>query len=341
MRSKWLNVGLKTVVPLLIGVYLIWYFFDSMSEGVKSQFYTSLSQANYGWIFLSLVLSFASLLSRAYRWKFMLEPLGYPTKFWHRYHAIMIGYIVNLTIPRAGEASRAAMLYRSDGVPFSKSFGTILAERAIDLVLLLSVTLLTISIGYSDFWEIKSRVFSQLGGKEQQSAVGNWMLFAVISLGIIGTITLYFLKALRVKVFQFVKDVFAGVFSIFKSDNPFQYAFHSVFIWTMYVSYFIIAFYSLEQTSEIPLSGMLIAFIAGSLGITFTNGGIGAFPLLVGMVVDFYLADKYGSDAEGLGKAIGMIIWVSQTLMMILLGLLSLWLLPKNYMTDENSSNQG
>ena len=92
----------KTVVPLGLGVYLVWYFFASMSPESKQFFYEAIRRANYGWIFLSLMLSFLAFALRAYRWKYVLEPLGYQTKFWNRYHALMIGYLMNLTIPRAG-----------------------------------------------------------------------------------------------------------------------------------------------------------------------------------------------------------------------------------------------
>ena len=139
MLKKQIFNLLKIILPLFLGVYLIWYFFSSMSEDVKSQFYKAIREANYLWIIASLLVGFVAYLSRAYRWKYTLEPIGYSTKFWNRYHAIMIGYIVNLTIPRAGEASRSAMLYRSDGVPFSNSFGTIIAERAVDFVVLVSI----------------------------------------------------------------------------------------------------------------------------------------------------------------------------------------------------------
>lgn len=331
--KKLIGILLKTVLPLALGVYLVWYFFDRMTVADKEIFYKAIREANYFWIVLSMALSFLALLSRAYRWKYVLEPLGYQTHFWNRYHALMIGYIVNLTIPRAGEASRAVMLYRSDGVPFSKSFGTILAERAVDLVMLLGVVLITISIGSDDFWHIKADVENNLRGTKDASG-NTWVTYVLYALGVLflfGIISVVVLKALRDKLIQFIKDVFAGVFSIFRAKNPFSYIGHTVLIWVLYVSYFAIAFLSLEETRDVPASGIMIAFIAGSLGISFTNGGIGSFPLLVGLVLNFYLSAKHGSDATGIGCALGMIIWSSQTVMMILLGALSFILLPKNY----------
>ena len=333
---------LKTVLPLALGIYLIWYFFDSMSPVTKEHFYKALKEANYVWIVLSLVISFGGLLSRAYRWKYVLEPLGYKTSFWNRYHALMIGYIVNLTIPRAGEATRAVMLYRSDGVPFSKSVGTIIAERAVDLVMLLAIATFTAYIGYDDFWEIKHQIQVRLGG-EPGAEPAMWrtvVFYALIVLAAAGVLALVFLEKLRSKVVGFVKGVFAGVFAIFRSRNPWSYMLHTLLIWGSYVSYFGIAFWSLDETTFIPVAGIMIGFVAGSLGITFTNGGIGAFPLVVGLVVAFYLSAQFGAEnAQGIGYAIGMIIWSSQTLMMIVLGLLSLVLLPKNYTAKDEQAH--
>ena len=95
----------------------------------------------------------------------------------------------------------------------------------------------------------------------------------------------------------------------------------------------------LKKLQGVPMSCIFLGFIAGSLGIAFTNGGIGAYPLLVGFVIAFYLKEDYPSDAEGIGKALGMLIWTSQTLMMILLGLISLALLPKNYSKNDKSTS--
>ena len=340
--KKWLGIFLKTIIPLLLGAYLVWYFFDSMSEETKSHFYAALKEANYLWIALSLLISFIGLTSRAYRWKYVLEPLGYKTNFWNRYHALMIGYIMNLTIPRAGEATRAVMLYRSDGVPFSKSVGTIIGERAVDLVMLVGIASLTAAIGYDDFWTIKSEIQSTFAGDptEEPAMWKSVVFYTVILLAVAGLLTMVFLEKLRNKITGFIKDVFSGVFAIFRSQHPFLYIGHTLVIWASYVSYFWIAFWALEDTAGIPASGIMIGFVAGSLGITFTNGGVGAFPLVVGLVVAFYLGDKLGAEtAQGVGYAIGMIIWASQTLMMIILGLLSLILIPKNFSSKDEQTD--
>lgn len=328
---------LKTVLPLLLGIYLIWYFFNGMSEKSLEVFYNSLREANYFWIVLALALSFFAFCVRAYRWKYVLEPMGYKTKFWNRYHAMMIGYLVNLTIPRAGEASRAAMLFRSDGVPFSKSFGTIIGERAVDLIMLATVAALTALLGFEEFMNIFNQIQTQFAPVEAAEGGLPWkiIIYIIVATLLISLIlVMIFNTKWRTKLIQFVKDVIAGVLSIFKSKNPGAYIFQTLLIWALYITYFAIPFLSLEQTKDFPLDGILLAFIAGSLGITFTNGGIGTFPLLVGLVIVYYLGDTV-PDAQAIGNALGMIIWVSQTLILIIMGLISLILLPKNYTKED------
>jgi hypothetical protein len=337
--KKYLLLFLKTIFPLALGVYLIRYFFKSMSEESIQQFYKAIEEANYLWVFLSLFLGWIALISRAQRWKYVLEPLGYKTPLKNRYHAITIGYLINLTIPRAGEASRAAMLYRSNKVPFPKSFGTIIAERAIDFAMLVSISLFTAYLGGNDFDEIWAEMIQKFGGKQSVSNVFSFknVVFAFIGLSSIFVGYFYFTRlGFRNKLNGFVKGLYGGVTSIFKSKSPGGYIFHTLVIWTCYVLMFAVPFFALEATSSIPAKGILIGFIAGSIGITFTNGGIGVYPLLVGLVISFYLKNENPANAEGIGNAMGMLMWVSQTIMMIVLGLLSLLLLPKNY----NKSNE-
>ena len=333
MTKKTVITLIKTVLPLLIGAYLIWYFFSSMNADAKKHFYRAINEANYFWIVLSLLIGFSAYLSRAYRWKYVLEPLGHKTKFWNRYHAIMIGYIVNLTIPRAGEASRAGMLYRSDGVPFSTSFGTIIAERAFDLIMLMIIAFITLFLGFNDFFEIKRQIQVNFNDAVAESTFPwKYVIYGIVLLGIFVMGYLFLFKeSVRNKFILFGKDVVKGIFSIFKSDRPWSYVTHTFIIWICYMLMFVVAFQSLPETSDFPVSGLFMGFIAGSLGITFTNGGIGTYPLLVGLVVNFYLAGEYPDDALGIGNALGMIIWSTQTLLMIVLGLISLMLLPKNY----------
>ena len=332
----------KVILPLVIGLYLTWHFYNAMDAPTKEIFFKAIKEANYFWIFLSMLLGFMSHLIRAYRWKYLLEPIGYTPKFWHRYHAMMVGYLVNLLIPRAGEVTRPALLYQTDKVPFSKSFGTIIAERMFDLVMLGIIFLITIVLSFDDLIAVKDIIIDgapEDGGEVQSK---QWILNIIIS-AIVGGILLFTIlwfkvDKFRTKLTEFVKDVLNGFFGILKSKNPFQFIFYTIMVWVLYLFFFGICFKAFEQTENFPISGVFIGFIAGTFGLMFTSGGIGAYPYLVGIVVIYFIGDQFEikEHAEGVGKALGMIIWLSQTIMMILLGLLSLVLIPRNYKKEKD-----
>lgn len=329
----------KILIPLAIGVYLTWHFYSAMDAPTKKVFYHAIGNANYFWIILSMVMGFVSHLLRASRWKYMLEPIGYKTKFWHRYHSLMIGYLVNLLVPRAGEVTRAGMLYQTDKVPFSKSFGTIIAERMFDLLMLGIVFAITLSLSLDDLMAIKNIVTSNSSGSG--GAGSGWLLNLLISI-LIGAIILFCILWVKIETFRnkvktFLHELLNGVLSILKSKNPIKFTIHTLLIWILYVVFFGICFQSFPATQNFPIDGILIGFIAGTIGLMFTNGGIGAYPFLVGVVVVYFIGDSGSKETvEGIGKALGMIIWLSQTLMLIFLGLISLIFLPRNYKKEKN-----
>lgn len=330
-----LSTSLKTLLPLGIGIYLLWYFFRQMDDNQLHQFYEAIYSADYWWIFLSLILSIMAFVIRAERWKLTLEPLGYQTKLKNRYHSVMIGYIMNLTIPRAGEASRSAMLYRSENVPFSKSFGTIISERIIDLCFLGSITVFTYFLNSENFSQLFKDIQTTFGSSGKNDIQFYIYLFLAIITAVF-VLLFFFVPSFKSKISGFIRGLFSGIFSIFKMERAGLYLFYSFLIWLLYITYFAVCFFSIKATSDFPLSGIMLAFIAGSLGITFTNGGIGAFPLLVGIVIG--IVGSGIENAKAVGNALGMIIWGSQTLLVIILGVISLLLLPKPY--GKESSEQ-
>ena len=309
----------------------MWYFWDAMSDKDRESFFRALKSANYFWFAISLVLSFFSHLSRAIRWQYMLEPIGYTTSLYNRYNALMIGYIMNLLIPRAGEASRAGVLYQTEGVSFTKSLGTIIAERVFDVLMLGVIVLLALVFSYDDLMELIAN--NSLGKSTGEGGSSLSLILGGLVVFFIGGAFLVwkFVPAVTTKFVTLFKDIISGVFSVFKSKNPWKFLMHTLFIWGAYIFFFTLCFYSLEETKDVPMGGILIGFIAGTLGIMFTNGGMGAYPLLVGIVIAYYLGDSLGSEeATGVGNALGMMIWASQTVMMIVLGLISLLAVQKS-----------
>lgn len=139
---------LKLFFPLALGIFLCWYAYGQFNEEQLAEIKQKFLQADYFYIGLSVFFGFLSNVSRALRWQLLLAPLGYSTRWSNRIMAVFSGYLINITIPRSGEISRALVVNRYDGVPFDKAFGTIISERVIDLLLLLFFTLLAFLIQF-------------------------------------------------------------------------------------------------------------------------------------------------------------------------------------------------
>ena len=340
MKSK-IIAALKLILPLAFGFFLIWLFYDALCEEQKADLFSAFGRANYFWVLVALVFSFLSHVSRAIRWKYLLEPLGYKIKFWNSYHALMIGYIVNLILPRAGEASRAGILTKTENVPFQKGFGTILAERAVDVGMLGIVGLIGLGMQLDKLDLFKAKID---GFQSGAGGCGNSMIFSIIGkvifygiiVGFIAVVALVIgKKSFREKIKNFFKGLFEGVISIFKTKKKLQFIGHTIFIWVMYILMFSVCFYALETTAVLGIDAMLAGFIAGTIGIILVQGGIGVYPALVGLIITTYLAPQEpGILPDAL--ALGWIIWTSQTLLMIMLGLISLAINSKNVKFKDN-----
>jgi uncharacterized protein (TIRG00374 family) len=320
----------KVVVPLLVGVYLIWYFYSKLSPEEKDKLFSAFANANYWWILLSLLLGWLSHLSRSYRWKFMFEPLGEKLSFWSSYHSIMIGYIVNMIVPRLGEASRAGVVAATDDIPFEKSFGTIIAERVVDVIFLGIITGTAIILQYDRMDDLVAVANSIKGDAKESTATMYYILLGIAIAGIIGLLILIKIKpTFKTKIIDLTKGFIAGLKTIFTMKKKWYYLFHSAFIWVMYVAMFWVCFYSLEETSNIGSDGIMAGFIAGTIGFILVQGGLGVYPLFVGTVITLYLNPELlttTGQADGSATGLAWLIWGSQTVLILICGLISLYL---------------
>ena len=302
---------LKTILPLALGGFLVWYSISKISITILIGYF---KEANYNWIFLGLFFGILSHLSRAYRWKFMLAPLGFKPKFTNSVLAVLVGYLVNLALPRAGEVSRALVLTNYENVPFEKGFGTIVAERIADLVMMFSIILITLFVQFDFIYELLSKNFNPI-----KISIG----FVILILGFY-TLTSLVKKATAgflLKIKTFIAGLVEGVTSIFKMKNKWAFLFHTLFIWIMYVAMFWATIPAIEGL-HVPFGGILIGFIAGGFSIAATNGGIGLYPIAVaGALALFEISTETAT-------AFGWIMWTAQTAMIIIFGGLAFLFLP-------------
>lgn len=303
---------LKILLPILLGVFLIGY---SLSKVPLSQLWDYFKSANYLFVGLGMFFGFLSHLSRSYRWLFQLEPMGYKVKFANSFMAVFSAYLINYTVPRAGEVARASILSTYEGVPFEKGFGSIVAERFADLIMLLLIIGVTLLLQF-DF--IASFFIERFNPEK----LAIYLLIAIVVFAVfIG----YIRKSRRgfgLKIKNFVKGLAEGALSIFNMKKKWAFLAHTVFIWTMYVLMFYITTFAVNDLHGITLGAVLIGFISATFSIAATNGGIGSYPIAI------YAAFSIFAIPEAPSIAFGWIIWTSQTLLIILFGGLSLVYLP-------------
>ena len=310
--NKKIKTTLKIALPLVLGIILVWYSLSKISFQELLQYFKN---ANYVYIFLGLLFGFLSHLSRAYRWKFMIEPMGYSLRISNSIMAVFAAYLVNYTIPRAGEIIRGSILTNYEGVPFEKGFGTIVAERIADMLMMVIIIIITLFLEFEFIYEFFSARFSPF-----KLVIGSAILILVAVLFLI--VIKRSKSKFAVKIKTFVSGLIEGAMSIFKMKKKWPFIFHTFFIWAMYILMFYITTFSLEETTNLPLTAILIGFISASFSIAATNGGIGSYPVAV------YIAFSMFSIAKEPSIAFGWIMWSSQTLMIIILGGLSLIYLP-------------
>ena len=316
MKSKLINF-FKISLPIAIGLYLTWYFISNSTDLEKEYFFQSLSEANYVWIFCALIIAFLSHLSRAYRWKYLLETLGIKPKLSLMYHSVMIGYIINLTIPRSGELARAGYFSRYQKTKSDQVFGTIVVERVVDLIMFASVFFITFFL-QSD--QDKFQELRQMGEGSSNPLVLPVFLLLVS----LASVVVFSIKKIRVKAWNFLKGIYKGVITILKLKNKLAYILHTIFIWTAYVSMLWITALALPDLQDININAIFACFVAGTIAIGTTPGGIGLYPIMVASA----LIQLYGYDGQ-VAKSFGMLMWSSQTIFMVLLGLISLIAIKK------------
>ena len=289
---------------------IIYYQYTTLTseeiENIKQYF----QKANYFWIFLSLFVALFGFWSRAYRWQYTLQHLGYQSKMSSNFSTVCISYFMNLTIPRSGEVTRAVLIKKYENIPFDKAFGTIVAERIIDFVLFLIIVLVAFIVQFHVLINFIKDSFSI-------SKIIIFSILFIVTTIISILIWIYAEWKIITKIKQKLAGLIEGITSVLYMKNRWNFLFHSIFIWFTYLLMFYVTIFALPETSDISFSIVLMGFIFGSLAVGFTSGGLGAYPLAVALILSLY------GVSNDVGTAFGWLIWTSQTLLIIVLGLIS------------------
>ena len=307
------KINLKNLLPIFIGVFCIYYSFKDISFSEFKEYFTKI---NYLWVFVGIILGALSHISRSYRWKFLIEPLGYKLGFINSVLTVFSAYLINYTVPRAGDIARGTMISKYENIPFEKAIGTIVAERAVDVLCILIIILIGLII---EFDKISNKLIDFV----EESDFSTLLLSLLIA--VIVTATVYFvIKRFKFykKIKSFLSGLIDGITIIFKMKNRNQFIFHSIFIWLMYVLMFYFTSKAFVDLNQVTFFQLTISFTLAALSIMLSNGGIGIYPLAVEESLGWYAVQS------ATGLAFGWVMWLSQTLMVVIFGGLSLFVLP-------------
>lgn len=326
MKEK-IKTLIKFLFFLSLGGLLFWLAYrDQNIEQIKRAF----QEVDYFWIFLSLLLGLFSHFSRTIRWNMLIHTLDYRPKIANTFFAVMIGYFANLALPRMGEVSRCGVLRKYEKIPFTKLLGTVILERISDLVMLLILLVVVLITQFSvvlNFLESKPEVKTKLS-QIISSPITIIAVIAIIAAGI-AVVILLKEKIKRTVIYQkiskTIKNLWAGIKSIRHLKNKWAFVGHTLFIWIMYYLMFYVCFWAFESTDALkafPMAGLTV-FIFASFGMVApVQGGIGAWHF---MVIGALMV--YGIP-EGDGKAFALVVHGATTLMLIVLGFISVAVLP-------------
>ena len=326
MSSTVKNV-LKFILFLAIGVGLIYLIVRGITPQDWENIKNAAANANYTWLGVSLVLGLISHLVRAERWRMLIEPVAEKPKFSNTFFSVMIGYMANYApLPRLGEVYRCGILSRYSKAPLLSLVGTVIVERAIDLLVLVLFFFAMLALRFQKvFTVIKPRMDRFLDEKMAKTHQLNPIIIGVVLIVIIAAIV--FLVRRQTRFLGFVKKYVAnfwdGIKSVGKLKKPILFWTYSVGIWVLYLLSTYVTLFCFGETSNLTLADGLVILIFGSLGVIITPGGTGAYQLLISnALIYIYLISKPVS------VALAWLIWGSQLVLIVTLGLISLMLLP-------------
>lgn len=310
-----------------LGVFLVWWSLQQIPNEEWDNFKAAFSTARYWLIIPVFIILTVSHVVRAWRWKMLMQPMGYNPTLLNTFFAVMIGYLANLAIPRLGEILKCTILAKYEKVPAEKLVGTIVAERAFDLLLLIIIFLIALAAQFDVIGEYGYELLHKIiEGKGGEISYTRLIIFIAILLACIIAIVIAFKRYRHVRIINLVHKIFVGIWhgiiSVKDLQNKWQFIFASVAIWCLYLLGTWVGFYGIIGTSGLGIEVALSALAFASVGMIITPGGIGAYALLLANILTL------NGISFALGFANGTLQWFAQFIIVLVLGFISLGLLP-------------
>ena len=310
---------LRLVVFLGIGFFFIYWFLLKLDAEQKAAIWQSFTEANYWWVVAAMACSLLSHLMRALRWQLLFKPMGHVPSLNHTFGSVMVAYLGNLAFPRAGEVMRCATLRTSEGIPVEKSLGTVVTERLIDALAFGLVVLLgmVVMFGKAKDWlyDTLSQRFDTL--PNMAMIVGVLVVLAAMAFVFY---KFFWNKLLHIAIFKKIDDMVRGMVDGVKSilhlgwRRTALFVAYSVIIYTLYILGGLIIFQAFPETGWLGMRAAFVVYLFGSVGMTYSQGGIGVDPVLVQLAMDIY-----GISLE-VSTACGWLLWGSQQAVVIAVG---------------------
>ena len=319
--GKFLKIGFF----FLLGIALIWWSLHQIPAEEWTKFTLALKQSKLWIVFPVFIILGLSHFLRALRWRLIMEPLGYQPSIANTYFAVLIGYLANLAIPRLGEVLKCTILAKYEKVPAEKIVGTIVAERAFDVLSLGIVFLLALGLQFNVIEAGWNQLKNQTATPLINSNEGNWKMYLYIGIGIL-LLVLFFILRKRIptivaSIKKILSGIWEGVMSATKLKQQKLFFVYSIGIWFLYLLATYVGLYATAGT-ESSFATAISCLAYASIGMILTPGGIGAYAYFMAKVLELNGVDYT------LGLANGTLQWFSQFLIVLVLGGLSLILLP-------------
>jgi len=317
---------IQLFLSLGLGVGLVYWFINQMTPEQRDGTLESFGRADYFWLSMPLIFGLISNLVRAQRWRLMLRPVGFNPGLWNTFFSINVMFFANLFIPRLGEVTRCGILAKYEDVPVEKSIGTMVVERLIDLICLLSLLGILLLSEYDLIYGLFRDTVINKNGEVQDPDLLLKYGIPVAIIVVLALISVYIVRKhgwekLKETLVNRFRGLMEGIVSIRYMKDFKQFLFLTLAMWFCYLMMIYLGFRALSETADLGILSALACLIFGGFAMVATPGGIGAYPLAIRAILLLYGIN------EVIGGALGTMIWATQTSGVFLSGILSLILL--------------
>ncbi|MBL7749437.1 MAG: flippase-like domain-containing protein [Chitinophagaceae bacterium] len=326
-----MNKRLRTILQytffLGLGIFLVWWSVKDLTSDDKSQIQLALKTARYWLVLPVFCILFLSHYIRAIRWKLLMEPMGYNPSTTNTVFAVFIGYLANQAVPRLGEVLKCTVLARYEKIPADKLIGTIILERVIDAITLLLVFGITLAIQPDIYSQLIDTIFNSKG-KEGTKTISSTLVSIILGSLIVLAIAIWMIKKkknlsdLGLLFKKIWRSIWQGVSAIQHLKKRWWFLFLTLSMWALYLIGGYIGFMALRETTQYGIREAFTVLSAGSVGMIATPGGIGTYAYLLQKTMEVYGLNP------GIALAFGWILWLAQTVVILIGGLISFVSIP-------------